>query len=146
MCIRRTPEIGGKYWQKAPIACIRGKRTKKPSDIIPFTQICTGGQNPLYGFARLDKIPFREFYLQCAIFTFTRITLLLLLVIISPLHNNKQDVESIGFGIIFSRFEGIFKLEKNPIACISHTPTLRQHLEEKSATYTQVYMVVDYHY
>jgi len=51
-----------------------------------------------------------------------------------------------GFGIIFSRFEGIFKLEKNPIACISRTPTLGQHLEGKSATYTQVYAVVDYHY
>ena len=32
-------------------------RTKKTLDIIPFAQICTGGQNPLYGFARVDKKP-----------------------------------------------------------------------------------------
>ena len=30
---------------------------KKTPDIIPFAQICTGGQNPLYGFARVDKKP-----------------------------------------------------------------------------------------
>ena len=35
-----------------------GIRTKKPLDIIPFAQICTGGQNPLHGFARLDQTPF----------------------------------------------------------------------------------------
>ena len=39
------------------------------------------------------------------------------------------------FGIKFSRFEGIFELEKS-------TPRLlRQKLEEKSASYTQVYTV-----
>ena len=43
-------------------------------------------------------------------------------------------------GIIFSRFEGIFK-HFHPIACISRTPTLGQNLEEKSANYTQVYTV-----
>jgi len=34
---------------------MNGMRTKKSPDIIPFAQSCTGGQNPLHGFARVDK-------------------------------------------------------------------------------------------
>ena len=42
-------------------------------------------------------------------------------------------------GIIFSRFEGIFK-HFHPIACISRTPTLGQNLEEKKRElYTGLY-------
>ena len=33
-------------------------RTKSPPERIPFTLICTGGQNPLHGFTRVDIIPF----------------------------------------------------------------------------------------
>ena len=38
----------------------------------------------------------RLLYLQCAIFTYTRITQLLTLVINLPLHNHKQDIGNIG--------------------------------------------------
>ena len=73
----------------------------------------------------------RLLFIQCAIFMFTRTTLLLPLVIISLLHNHKQNIGNIGVRDHFSRLEGIFKL-----ACIYST---RQNLEENNATYTQVY-------
>ena len=89
-------------------------------------------------------IIFISLFLKCAIFTFMRITLLLPLVIISPLHidNHKKDVGNIGVRDHFLLIWRHFQTWTNPIACISHTPTLGQNLEEKSATYTQVYTVI----
>ena len=68
----------------------------------------------------------RLLFLQYGVLTFTRITLLLPLVIISPLHNHKQDVGNIDV--------------RDPIACISRALILERDLEEKSVTFTQVYI------
>ena len=83
-------------------------------------------------------------FAQAVIFMYTPITQLFPLVITSPLHNHKQDVGNIGvwdqFLSIWRHFWTSTNSWKILLACIRRT-TLRQKLEEKRASYTQVYTV-----
>ena len=74
------------------------------------------------------------YFNNALIFMCMPITQLLPLVITSPLHNNKQDVRNIGVGINFSWFKGILNLNYFNRMYM----TLRQKLEEKSASYTHI--------
>ena len=73
-------------------------------------------------------------FLHYAIFTYTRITPLLPLVIISPLHNHKQEVRNMG---VWYQFLSIWRQYK------TH-PDFETKFGGKFASYTQVYTLLQY--